>query len=160
MNRLLALALVLYVPHLAEEALTHMHDDPLIVAAFTPFAQLSARHSAYLVFQVMLVLTLSTTLLFSLGGRAQVLVLGVVAVALVAGGHHLVRAGLSVAANSGLLTSLPMPVVGAYLLRRVVVAWRAGAALRREGTGRAAGLSSAMALTAGPGWLAVFSQLD
>lgn len=38
MRRLLGLALVLYLPHLAEEALLGMHDDPIIRAAWTHFS--------------------------------------------------------------------------------------------------------------------------
>ena len=65
---LLALATAAYVPHLIEEALTGMHDDPLVVAALAGLAQLSTRHAAYLVFQAMFVLVLASTLAFALGG--------------------------------------------------------------------------------------------
>ena len=52
MNRALAVASAFYLPHLLEEALTGMHDDALIVAAFAPLANLEPRHAAYLVFQL------------------------------------------------------------------------------------------------------------
>lgn len=124
MRRLLALTLVLFVPHLVEEALTQMHDDPMMAAALAPFAELTSRHAAYLVFQLMLVLTLGVTLLFSLDGKARLLVMAALGVALVAEGHHLVRALFSLHYQSGLLTAFPMPLFGGYLLRRVVLAWR------------------------------------
>jgi len=115
----LALALAGYAPHLAEESLTGMHDDPLIVAAFRPLSDLSARHATYLVFQIMLLLLLGTTLLFSLGGRPQRLVMLLLGVALLAESHHVIRALGTLQYNSGLATSLPLPVTGVLLLRRV-----------------------------------------
>ena len=115
----------LYLPHLAEEALTGMYDDPVIVRALSPLASLSARHSTYLVFQLTFALSLAVGFLATLGDRARLLVLGGMAVALLCEGHHLVRACLSLETNPGLLTSLPMPILGILLLRRVVRDWQA-----------------------------------
>lgn len=129
MTRLLGVAIALYVPHLAEEALTHMHDDPLIVTALAPLAELSARHASYLVFQVMLALTLATTLMFSLGGRARLAVMTVLGLALLAEGHHVLRALATLHYDSGLVTSLPMPLFGAYLLRHILRAPPRGSAI-------------------------------
>ena len=67
MTRWLGLCLAVYAPHLLEEALTRMYDDPLIVYAFEPLSHLSTRHSTYLVFQMMLAVALGMTFLFSLG---------------------------------------------------------------------------------------------
>jgi hypothetical protein len=122
---LLGLATIVYLPHLAEEALTKMHDDPLIVSALAPLSQLSPRHAAYLVFQTMLALTLMTTFAFGKGGKWRLVVMAVIAVSLLAEGHHLVRAAMTLRYNSGLVTSLPMPALGAYLLYRVTRAWNA-----------------------------------
>jgi hypothetical protein len=122
-TRWLLLVLAVYAPHLVEEALTGMHDDPIIVAAFTPFASLSARHAAYLVFQLMLALSLGVALLTSLGGPSHVVLRAGLAVALVAESHHILRALVAHTYNSGLITSLPMPVVGALLARRVLSTW-------------------------------------
>ena len=120
MSRWLLLVLAAYAPHLVEEALTGMSDDPLIVAAYAPFAGLSARHAAYLVFQLMLALSLGVALLTSLGGRAHVVLLAGLALALLAESHHVLRALVTHTYNSGLVTSLWMPIVGALLARKVV----------------------------------------
>jgi hypothetical protein len=122
-RRDLALCFALYVPHLAEEALTRMHDDPIVVTAFEPLSGLSSRHAAYLVFQVMLVLAIGMTLVFSLGGRARLAVMVGLGLAFVAESHHALRAARGLAYNPGLFTSLPMPIVGAYVLGRVARAW-------------------------------------
>ncbi len=120
MTRWLLLVLFVYAPHLVEEALTGMYDDPMIVAAFAPFESLSARHSAYLVFQSMLALSLGIALLTSLGGRAHAVLLAGLAVALLAESHHVLRALATHTYNSGLVTSLWMPIVGALLVRQVL----------------------------------------
>lgn len=117
MTRWLFACLVMYAPHLLEEALTHMHDDRLIVAAFEPLSGLSARHAAYLVFQVMLAASLVMTFLVALGGRARLAVMGILAFALLAESHHVIRALCTLRYDSGLVTSLPMPVAGALLAR-------------------------------------------
>ncbi len=120
MTRWLLLVLAVYVPHLVEEALTGMYDDAIIIAAFTPIASLSARHAAYVVFQSMLALSLGIALLTSLGGRAHVVLLAGLALSLLAESHHAVRALVTHTYNSGLVTSLWMPVVGAFLAREVI----------------------------------------
>ena len=124
LTSLLALALACYVPHITEEALTGMHDDPGIVLALAPLASLSPRHAAYLTFQVMMLLLLATTLAFARGGKARLFVVGVLGASLVGEGHHLVHALFTLSYNSGLVTSLPMPLAGAFILRSVAREWR------------------------------------
>ena len=119
MKRWLGLCFGVYAPHMIEESLTRMYDDPLIAAAYAPLSQLSARHAAYLVFQIMFAALFGSTLLFSLGGRPQRAVMGAIAVALLAESHHVIRALGTLHYNPGLVTSLPMPVVGALVLRKV-----------------------------------------
>jgi hypothetical protein len=119
-TRSLLLILAVYAPHLLEEALTGMYDDPIIVAAYAPLASLSARHAAYLVFQLMLVLALGMTLLATLGHRARSVLLGALAAALLGESHHILRALVTHAYNSGLVTATPMLVVGVLLARRVL----------------------------------------
>ncbi len=123
LTTLFALALAVYLPHIAEEALTGMHDDPGIVLALSPLAGLSPRHAVYLTFQVMMLVTLVTALLVSRGGKPRLLVLAVLGVSLLGEAHHLVHALFTLQYNSGLVTSLPMPVVGVILLRRVLREW-------------------------------------
>jgi hypothetical protein len=118
-RRALAACVALYVPHLTEEAMTRMHDDPLIVSAFEPVSDLSARHAAYLVFQIMLVMALGMTLLFSLGGKPRLAVMACLGVAMILEGHHALRAIGSLAYDPGLVTSLPMPFAGALVLARL-----------------------------------------
>jgi hypothetical protein len=118
MTRSLVLILAVYAPHLLEEAVTRMYDDPLIVAAFGPLSRLSPRHSTYLTFQIMLALSLGMTLLFSLDGWPRRIVLAGLAVALLCESHHLIRAVWTLNYNPGLATALPMPIVGAVVLRR------------------------------------------
>lgn len=120
MKRSLAVALALLAPHLLEEALLGMHDDPVIVAAYAPIAHLGARHAAYLVFQTTLAVGLLATLLIALGGAAGRLAMGVLSVALLAEAHHAVRALWTWSPNVGLATSLPLPVFGALIASRVV----------------------------------------
>ena len=132
MRRALAVCLALYVPHLAEEAMTRMHDDPLIVSAFEPLSGLSARHAAYLVFQIMLAMALGMTLLFSLGGRARLAVMAGLGVAMILEGHHALRAIRSLAYNPGLFTSLPMPFAGALVLARLARTARSSLRLSPE----------------------------
>jgi hypothetical protein len=119
-TRALGLAVALFVPHLIEEALTGMHDDALIVAAYAPLVALGPRHAAYLVFQLTFALGLGATWLFSLGGRARLAVVGAFAITLLAEAHHAVRAVSTLSYDSGLLTSLPLPFVGFFLARRAV----------------------------------------
>ena len=65
------------------------------------------------------ILALAMTVLFSLGGRGRDAVMITIAVALLSESHHVLRWLLSHEYNSGLLTSLPMPLLGAYILRSV-----------------------------------------
>jgi hypothetical protein len=115
---LLGLALGFYLPHLLEEAITGMHDDTLIVAAYDLVAPLGPRHAAYLVFQVTFALGLVMTVLLDRGVRGRVLVLGGLGIALLAETHHVVRAIVMHAYNSGLVTALPLPWIGLRLLRQ------------------------------------------
>lgn len=117
MKRLPLLALAVYVPHLLEEHLAGMADDPLIVAAFRPFESLPGRTAGYAIFQLTLVLGIAMTALAALGNRARALVVGGLGLALLAESHHLVRALAALEWNPGLATSAPMPVVGFFLLR-------------------------------------------
>jgi hypothetical protein len=123
MTRLLAIATLLYLPHLAEEAMTGMHDDPIIALALAPLLTLAPRHAVYLMFQGMLLVTLTTTLMFARGGLTRLFVVGAVGLALLGESHHLCRALFTLRYNPGLVTSLPMPLFGAHLLRVVRRAW-------------------------------------
>jgi hypothetical protein len=125
MNRWLGIAVAVYLPHLLEEALMGMHDDPLIVAAFAPLSQLSARHATYLCFQIMLAVLLAVAYLVGRGGFGRTLVLSGIALALLGESHHLVRALWTLHYNPGLFTAAPMPVVGALLGRALWKARRA-----------------------------------
>jgi hypothetical protein len=118
--RLLALAIALYVPHLAEEAMTGMHDDPIIATSLAPLTELSPRHAAYLVFQIMIVVALATTLAFARGGHWRLVVMFVVGTSLLAEVHHLIRGTFTLHYNPGLLTAFPLPVLGAYVLHHIV----------------------------------------
>jgi Protein of unknown function with HXXEE motif len=119
-RRELLLVTLVYTPHLLEEALTAMHDDPLIVAAYAPLSHLSARHASYLVFQVMLAMSLGIAVLVTLGHRGRAVVLATLAFSLLCESHHAVRALVSLTYNPGLVTSLPMPFVGAYVARQLI----------------------------------------
>jgi Protein of unknown function with HXXEE motif len=119
MNRLMQLCLGLYVPHLLEEGFTRMYDDPLIVFALAPLSGFSPRQAAYLIFQLMLGVSLSMTYLYGLGGRFRDAVMVVLSLALLGESHHALRWLASHQYNPGLLTSLPMPVLGAFILRAV-----------------------------------------
>lgn len=118
MRRELALIGAVYVPHLVEEALTGMHDDRLIVSAYTPLSRLEPRHATYLVFQIMMVVSLAMTLAWSRGGNARRAVIGVLGIALLAESHHSIRALATMSYDSGLVTSIPMPFIGALVLWR------------------------------------------
>ena len=115
MKRLLLASLLVYAPHLLEEHFTGIDDEPWMAFALGPFAGLSPSHAAYLVFQVMLALALAMTFAFSLGGKPQRAVMSALGISLVAESHHLVRLVISHHYNSGLVTSLPMPLVGALI---------------------------------------------
>ena len=118
MSRALAVASAFYLPHLVEEALTGMHDDALIVAAFAPLANLEPRHAAYLVFQLTFAFGLVALQVYGLGGTPRRLVVGAFALALLAEAHHGLRAISLGVWTSGLLTSIPLPFVGALLFLR------------------------------------------
>ncbi|RYE92283.1 MAG: HXXEE domain-containing protein [Myxococcales bacterium] len=120
-KRPLELIAALYVPHLLEEALTGMHDDPLIVSAYGALAGLDPRHAAYLVFQLTFAAALGLAVAYTRGGLARRAALAALALALIAEAHHLVRALVWVKYNPGLVTSLPMPLLGALVLWRVLV---------------------------------------
>ena len=119
MNRLLLLCLLVYAPHLVEEHVTRMCDDPILVRALGGLASMPARQAAYLVFQVMLAVALGMTYLFSRGGRSRDAVMIALGVALLAESHHLARWLVTREYNPGLLTALPMPFAGAWVLRAV-----------------------------------------
>jgi hypothetical protein len=116
MQRRLLLALVVYAPHLLEEHLTGMWNDPLIVRAFAPLAALPARQAAYLLFQIMLGMSLLMTYAFSCGRAGRRIVLGAIAVALLCESHHVIRAVATHSYNSGLVSAWPMPALGAWIL--------------------------------------------
>jgi hypothetical protein len=120
MKRLIFAAIYVYAPHLFEEHFTGMADDPLIVFAFSHFQNENARHASYAVFQIMMMVTLVSTLLFSLGGAPKKFVMAVLAFSLLAESHHVVRFLISHHYNSGLLTALPMPVVGILIFRNLL----------------------------------------
>lgn len=121
MERWLVPIMIVYAPHLLEEHVTGMWNDPLIARAFEPLAALPAREATYAVFQTMLALALGMTYAFSRGGIARRAVLASLGVALVCEAHHLVRAAVTLSYNSGLLTALPMPLLGGWLLWRLAV---------------------------------------
>jgi hypothetical protein len=120
MKRLIFGAICVYAPHLLEEHFTRMADDPLIVFAFSHFQNENARHASYAIFQIMLLVTLLSTLLFSLGGRPQKFVMAVLAFSLLAESHHVVRFLISHHYNSGLVSSFAMPVVGILIFRKLL----------------------------------------
>ncbi|MGH7285023.1 MAG: HXXEE domain-containing protein [Polyangiaceae bacterium] len=119
MKRLLFASICVYVPHLAEEYFTRMYDDPIVAFALAPVESWSPRHAAYLVFQIMLVLSLAMTLAFAAGRPSQNLVMLVLAFSLVCESHHAVRWILSHHYNSGLVTSFPMPLYGLFIASNV-----------------------------------------
>ncbi len=116
MKRLLLASLLVYAPHLLEEHFTRIDDEPWMAAALGVFGGSSPSHAAYLVFQVMLALALSMTLAFSLGGRPQRAVMGILGVSLLCESHHLLRFVASPHYNSGLFTAFPMPLIGGWIL--------------------------------------------
>ncbi len=120
----IAWAFAAYLPHLLEEALTGMHEDPVVAPALSLLLELPPRHAVYLTFQLMMVLLLAAIVAYSRGGRPRLLVLGAIGVALLGEAHHVVRAVATLSPNSGLVTSLPMPFVGSLLLGAVARAWR------------------------------------
>jgi len=109
-----------FLAHLTDEALFGMHDDPLIATAYAWLAPLGARHAAYLVFQITVAIGLGASLLVAAGGWGRRAVLFGFGLALLAEAHHPLRALLNGAGNAGLLTSLPLPILGALLLRRAL----------------------------------------
>ncbi len=119
MDRWLLLGILAYAPHLLEEHLTGMWNDPLIVLAFAPLEDLPARQAAYLIFQVMLGLSLLMTYVFSQGDGGRRLILGGLALSLLCESHHVLRALATEAYNPGLLTVLPMPLLGAWILHQL-----------------------------------------
>ena len=128
MSRGLGWALALYLPHLAEEYARGMYDDPIVALAYRPLTALPPRQGAYLLFQLMLVLALGMAFLVAQGGRGRAAVEALLAVALLAETHHLLRALFTGHANPGLWTAAPMPVLGVVTLRRLWIEHRATAA--------------------------------
>lgn len=120
MKRLLFAAICSYAPHLLEEHITRMADDPLIVFALSTLDHDSPRHAAYAVFQIMTMASLTMTLAFSLGGAPQKIVMAVLALSLLAESHHLIRFLISPHYNSGLFTAFPMPIVGILIFRNLL----------------------------------------
>jgi hypothetical protein len=119
MKRLLFAAICVYAPHLLEEYLTRMWDDPLLAPALHLFAGWSVDHAVYCMFQVMFALLCITVLAFSYAGRPRNLVMTAFAVALLAESHHAIRFLISHQYNSGLVTSFAMPIVGALIFRKL-----------------------------------------
>jgi hypothetical protein len=120
----IAVVLGFYVLHLVEESLTGMSNDPLIVAAYALLAHLGGRHAAYLVFQITWALGLVMTLVYASGWRGRRLVIGVFALGLLAEAHHAMRALVQPPASPGLLTSLPLPILGALIARNLYITRR------------------------------------
>jgi len=126
MRWLPSVALAAYAPHLLEEHVSGMADEPWIRLVFEPLEQMPTPAAAYLVFQATFVLMLAMTALYALGGRARALVLFVLGLALLAESHHVVRALFTFEWNPGLLTAAPMPIVGFVLVRAVLADRAAG----------------------------------
>ena len=80
----------------------------------------SPRHASYATFQIMMMVSLTMTLLFSLGGNFQKVVMTVLAFSLLAESHHAIRFLISHHTNSGLVTSFAMPVVGILIFRKLI----------------------------------------
>jgi hypothetical protein len=97
-----------------------MYDDPVIELAFRPLSHLAARQATYLVFQIMLMVSLGMTYLFSLGGRWRGAVMTVLAVSMLCELHHIVRWLFTFHYNPGLVTSVPMPFAGAVIIHGLV----------------------------------------
>jgi hypothetical protein len=119
MKRLLFVVICVYAPHLLEEYFTQIWHDPFLAPALDTVANWSPQHAAYFVFQIMLVLLLVATLLFSLGKNSRHAVMLIFAVALLAESHHAIRFLISHHYNSGVVTSLPMPFVGAFVILQI-----------------------------------------
>lgn len=116
-------ALAVYAPHLLEEHVADMANDPIILAVTSPFMHVPVGEAMYATFQATLIFSLVMLALYAVGGWARMLVLAGLGVALLAEAHHLVRAALTLSWNAGLFTAAPMPLLGAALLS--VVARRA-----------------------------------
>ncbi|HVY45384.1 MAG TPA: HXXEE domain-containing protein [Minicystis sp.] len=116
MKRPLAAILAVYAPHLIEEHVARVDDEPWMATALRPFAASSPEHAAYLVFQVMLAVGLAALLAWSVGGRPRRAVVALLGLALVAEAHHLIRFVATGRYNAGLFTALPMPAIGALVL--------------------------------------------
>ncbi len=115
MKRLFLSVICVYAPHLVEEYFTHIWDDPMLAPALGIVAGWSPQHALYCAFQITFALCCIATLAFSVAGRPRSVVMGVFAVALLAESHHAIRFLISHHYNSGLVTSLPMPFVGAFI---------------------------------------------
>jgi hypothetical protein len=113
--------LVAYTPHLMEEALTGMWRDPILAPALAPLSRLAPQQSAYLVFQAMVFFSLAMTHLASLGGRYRRAVELGLSFSMLAESHHFIRAVVTHSGNSGLVTSIPIPIVGLLVLHSVLV---------------------------------------
>jgi hypothetical protein len=135
-GRLVGIATLVYLPHLTEEALTGMANDPIIVfvsrwlAQISVLARLGEREAAYLAFQVTFAVALVAAWLFARGGRSQVFVLVALGLALVAEAHHPIRALALQRIGPGLTTSLPMPFAGIFVIGEAL---RYGTSLARGG---------------------------
>ena len=115
MKRLFLLVICVYAPHLLEEHFTRIWEDPLMAASLLPCADWSPQHALYCSFQITFALLCTMTLAFSFDGRPRNVVMAAFAVALLAESHHAIRFLISHHYNSGLVTSLPMPLVGALI---------------------------------------------
>ncbi|HEY1957280.1 MAG TPA: hypothetical protein VGH28_16790 [Polyangiaceae bacterium] len=117
MKKLVTIAVIADLAHLVEEALTGMHDDPLIASAWARLAPLGARHAAYLVFQITFALGIVACALVALGARRVVLfAFGLV---LLGESHHILRAIYTHSWSSGLATSFALPLLGALLMKEI-----------------------------------------
>jgi hypothetical protein len=119
-DRALTLAIAVYALHLTDEHFTGMWRDPLLSAVLEHFDAWSPRRAAYFAFQLAFGLGLFMTWLASGGKSAQRILRIGLGVALIAESHHLVRTAVDGAPNSGWITSLPMPFIGAWLFALAV----------------------------------------
>ena len=108
-----------YAPHLVEENLTRIWEDPFLAPALHVVASWSPQHALYCAFKITFALFCIVTLAFSVDGLPRKIVVGAFAIALLAESHHATRFLISHHYNSGLVTSLPMPLVGVFVLFRI-----------------------------------------
>lgn len=106
------LSILVFIAHGIEEFITHFYDsDSHSQAIFGIFSSLSNHGATFVIFQIMLWLLLTISLLLLLGGKWQFYTFSIIGIIYIYEFHHIIKAIGAQGYYPGLYTSLAFPII-------------------------------------------------